>query len=156
MSTSYTTSVSTTTSCTDIVVLVLVYVVFDIFHDIGYDMGCDKGHYTCITCTFNHCSLLLPWQSWCTRLPPSRQPVKPKPWAVPVGCSRACGSLPGPWAVTGPVTSGLFPGRARARLRRRGVPVSVAVGLRYRPGRATRTVHPWPAAATTRCGMACT
>jgi hypothetical protein len=45
------------------------------------------------------------------------------------------------------VTRGLFPGRARARLSRRGVPVSVAVGLRYRPGRATQTVHQAAAAA---------
>jgi hypothetical protein len=38
--------------------------------------------------------------------------------------TRACGLLPGPWAVTGPVTRGLFPGRARGRIRRRGGPVT--------------------------------
>ncbi len=56
---------------------------------------------------------------------------KPKPWAIPVGCSRASGSLPGPWVVTGPraVTHGLFPGRAQARLRRQGVSVAWACSL---------------------------
>ena len=49
-------SVSTTISCTYIV----VYIVYDNVNDIGYDMGCNKVHYTCITCTIKHCSLL--WQ----------------------------------------------------------------------------------------------
>ncbi len=62
---------------------------------------------------YNHCSLPLPWQCavpHACMLPPA--PACPphanlnggklKPWAVPVGCcSRARGSLPGPWAVTG-------------------------------------------------------
>ena len=89
-------------------------------------MGCDGGHYTSITCTFNHRSRPLPWQcavphAGMPHSAPAYPPhanlngEKPKPWAVPVGCSRARHgvSLPGPWTVTAPVTCGLVPGRGR-------------------------------------------
>ena len=88
-------------------------------------MGCDKGHYTSITCTFNHRSRPLPWQcavphAGMPHSAPAYPPhanlngEKPKLWAVPVGCSRARHgvSLPGP-TVTAPVTCGLFLGRGR-------------------------------------------
>ncbi len=85
---------------------------------------------------------------------PSLQPEKLKPWAVTVGRSWACGSLLGPWAVTGPVTPAVDYSRAGSgRDSDDGVSVSVAMGLRYRPGRATLTVH---LVASALCVVACT